>query len=104
LTEIAEINLGLCAGIPVPDRSKELKLSGIVCIAITLPIIVLRCLSRWLISRKLWWDDLMICIAAVHFPKPMTYTQLIVQQAISVAILILDVIGKFLNFNSTRTY
>ncbi|KUJ18509.1 uncharacterized protein LY89DRAFT_498174 [Mollisia scopiformis] len=55
----------ICEGIPTPSRSRAIIQCVIVISAITFPIIALRCLSRYLISRHLWWDDWMILLCAV---------------------------------------
>ncbi|CZR50131.1 uncharacterized protein PAC_00003 [Phialocephala subalpina] len=55
----------ICEGIPTPSRSWEIIQCVAVISAITFPIIALRFLSRYLISKRLWWDDWMIVLCAV---------------------------------------
>ncbi|OHF01597.1 integral membrane protein [Colletotrichum orchidophilum] len=38
-------------------RSGEVKAIAIALSVITLPVVSLRCISRWKITNKLWWDD-----------------------------------------------
>lgn len=65
-TEVASSHLKLCAGLKIDDRSRDVKIPGIVFAAVTIPIVLLRCYSRHNIAGRLWWDDWMICIAAVY--------------------------------------
>jgi hypothetical protein len=64
---LAVANNQLCAGFPVQSRGSETVIVGAVFISITLPIILLRCWSRYSIAKELWWDDWTILAAGVCY-------------------------------------
>lgn len=66
---LAVANNQLCAGFPVRSRGSEAIIVGIVFTSITLPLILLRCWSRYSIAKELWWDDWTILIAGVCYTK-----------------------------------
>lgn len=51
------ISQELCHGYPIPDRRHENIVPFIILPAIAILIVILRCTSRLLIAKKLWWDD-----------------------------------------------
>ncbi|KAF6833674.1 hypothetical protein CPLU01_05395 [Colletotrichum plurivorum] len=53
----AQLESGLCAAYPKESRSQEVKNIAIIFSVITFPIVALRCISRWKITNRLWWDD-----------------------------------------------
>jgi hypothetical protein len=55
----------ICEGVPQPSRSAEIIRDMIIIAGITFPVILLRFISRSLVSSRLWWDDLTIALAAV---------------------------------------
>ncbi|KAE9374985.1 hypothetical protein N431DRAFT_335608, partial [Stipitochalara longipes BDJ] len=55
----------LCAGVPQPSRSTEIIRDSIIIATFTFPIIILRLISRVWITRKVWWDDWAVIVAAV---------------------------------------
>lgn len=55
----------ICIGVPQPSRSAEIIRDIIIIAAVTFPIIILRFISRSLVSSRLWWDDWAIALAAV---------------------------------------
>jgi len=54
----------ICIGVPQPSRSAEIIRIAIIVTAFTFPIIILRIVSRYTLTR-LWWDDFIIIITAV---------------------------------------
>nr|XP_036578530.1 uncharacterized protein CTRU02_11450 [Colletotrichum truncatum]KAF6785825.1 integral membrane protein [Colletotrichum truncatum] len=52
-----ELEASLCADYPKESRSQEVKNIAIALSAITFPVVALRCISRWMITKRLWWDD-----------------------------------------------
>jgi hypothetical protein len=67
---LAYANNALCAGFPIESRGYDLTLANIVLASLTLPAIALRCYSRYVIARELWWDDWTIIIAGVRAIQP----------------------------------
>ncbi|KAK1702386.1 hypothetical protein BDP67DRAFT_496971 [Colletotrichum lupini] len=59
LTQIPNCALetSLCDAYPKESRSNEVKTIAIALSVITFPVVALRCISRWKITNKLWWDD-----------------------------------------------
>lgn len=55
----------ICEGIPTPSRSGEIIQCMAIISAFTFPIIALRFLSRYLIAKRLCWDDWMIALCAI---------------------------------------
>ncbi|KAF9879492.1 integral membrane protein [Colletotrichum karsti] len=64
-TRAAQLQTELCAAYPKESRSNEAKVIAICLSVITFPVVGLRCLSRWLVTKQLWWDDAMVVIATV---------------------------------------
>ncbi|KAH8667994.1 hypothetical protein BGZ60DRAFT_408393 [Tricladium varicosporioides] len=62
---VVEVNKILCEGYAIPSRSEEFEIILTVLIAISAPFIILRILSRILVTRKLWWDDWTLAVASV---------------------------------------
>lgn len=61
----ASLETSLCAAYPKESRSHEVKTIAIVLSVITFPVVALRCISRWMITRRLWWDDWTAVFATV---------------------------------------
>jgi hypothetical protein len=55
----------LCASYPKESRSAEVRRVAIILSALTLPIVALRCFSRWAITRQIWYDDWAVLVATV---------------------------------------
>ncbi|KAG7054311.1 integral membrane protein [Colletotrichum scovillei] len=53
----AKLETSLCDAYPKESRSNEVKTIAIALSVITFPVVALRCISRWKITNKLWWDD-----------------------------------------------
>ncbi|EJT75032.1 hypothetical protein GGTG_08870 [Gaeumannomyces tritici R3-111a-1] len=54
------VTLGtLCQGLPKESRGGLLRIIAIVALALTIPVVTLRILSRLYSSGRLWWDDYM---------------------------------------------
>lgn len=64
-TEAANVENGLCASTPKESRSSEVRRDAIILSAVTYPIVVLRCYSRWYVTHRLWWDDWAAVIATL---------------------------------------
>ncbi|KAH6680193.1 hypothetical protein B0J14DRAFT_259981 [Halenospora varia] len=62
---VVETNKLLCEGYPIPSRSEEFEIILTVLIAISIPFIILRILSRVLVAKQLWWDDWTLAVASV---------------------------------------
>ncbi|KAH7304442.1 hypothetical protein B0I35DRAFT_329575, partial [Stachybotrys elegans] len=58
---------GLCADYPIESRSTEVKVAIVSCLVLTLVIVVLRCIARWTVSNRLWWDDWTTIVATIFF-------------------------------------
>jgi hypothetical protein len=67
IVEAATLLGGLCAEYPIESRSTEVKVAIIACLALTVVIVVLRCIARWTVSNRLWWDDWTTIISTVFF-------------------------------------
>ncbi|KAK0386812.1 hypothetical protein NLU13_6648 [Sarocladium strictum] len=67
IVEAATLLGGLCAEYPIESRSTEVKVAVTACLALTLIIVILRCIARWTVSNRLWWDDWTTIIATVFF-------------------------------------
>lgn len=61
----AQLETNLCAAYPKESRSNEVKIIAIALSVITFPVVALRCISRWMITRRLWWDDWTAVVATV---------------------------------------
>lgn len=55
----------VCKGFPVPSRSGEVIRTCTIVSAIAFPIVILRYLSRRVISTYIWWDDWFALIAVL---------------------------------------
>lgn len=55
---VTSVVLGqMCAEFPKESRQTEVKATAIACLALTVFIVALRCISRFSVSSRLWWDD-----------------------------------------------
>ncbi|KAK2034473.1 integral membrane protein [Colletotrichum zoysiae] len=54
---IARGSRGLCRGYPIEDRRHLIRIASIALPIVTFVIFLMRCLSRFMVARKLWWDD-----------------------------------------------
>ncbi|KAF4636815.1 hypothetical protein G7Y89_g1265 [Cudoniella acicularis] len=54
----------LCEGVPQQSRGPEIIRISIILMAVTFSVVALRCISRYLVVRKFWWDDGAIILAA----------------------------------------
>jgi hypothetical protein len=68
-TALAVANNQLCAGFPAQSRGSEAIIAGITFTSITLPLILLRCWSRYSIAKELWWDDWTILVSGVCYTR-----------------------------------
>jgi hypothetical protein len=59
----------ICVGVPKPSRSEEVIRDVIIIAAVTFPTVLLRFLSRSLVSSKIWWDDYAVGLAAVSLAE-----------------------------------
>ncbi|KAL6401424.1 hypothetical protein AUP68_15294 [Ilyonectria robusta] len=64
-TTVATISKQLCTGYPIESRSREVKTAAIACAALAFPIVALRCVARWMVTKKLWLDDWTAVMATV---------------------------------------
>ena len=64
----SNLQASTCEGVPQPSRSNEIIHTITILSAFTFPILCLRCISRWSITRRLWWDDWMAVLAGVRSP------------------------------------
>ncbi|WQF86326.1 Putative extracellular membrane protein, CFEM [Colletotrichum destructivum] len=62
-----ELETALCATYPKESRVNEIKTASIVGLALTLPIVLGRCVCRYQMTNNLWWDDWMTIIATTFF-------------------------------------
>jgi len=65
IAALVEISSWLCDGYPIPSRSNEMKNAATVLLSVIVTFIILRLCSRFMIARKLWWDDWTIILAGV---------------------------------------
>ncbi|OBR10768.1 Integral membrane protein [Colletotrichum higginsianum IMI 349063] len=63
--EVVELETALCAAYPKESRVNEIRIASIVGLALTLPIVLGRCVCRYQMTNNLWWDDWMTIIATV---------------------------------------
>lgn len=59
----------LCKGIPYPSRSAEIIRITIIITAVTYVVFALRCVSRYMVARTIWWDDFALITAIVSSSK-----------------------------------
>ncbi|KAH8663247.1 hypothetical protein BGZ61DRAFT_462788 [Ilyonectria robusta] len=64
-TTVATISKQLCTGYPIESQSREVKTAAIACAALAFPIVALRCVARWMVTKKLWLDDWTAVMATV---------------------------------------
>jgi hypothetical protein len=55
-----------CKDVPYPSRSRELIRDVIIITAVTFPVIIMRFISRSLVSNKIGLDDCAVVLAAVR--------------------------------------
>jgi hypothetical protein len=62
----------VCKGVPQPSRSKEIIRDIIIMAAATFPVVILRFVSRRMVSNKIGLDDWAVAIGAVslHLVEP----------------------------------
>ncbi|KAK2059767.1 integral membrane protein [Colletotrichum caudatum] len=65
---IARGSRGLCRGYPIEDRRHLIRTSSIALPIVTFVIFLMRCLSRFMVAKKLWWDDWTALMAMVANP------------------------------------
>ncbi|OBR12573.1 Integral membrane protein [Colletotrichum higginsianum IMI 349063] len=53
----AHISRDLCRGYPIEDRRSSTRIPAIVLPAITIAVVLLRCISRIAVAKGMWWDD-----------------------------------------------
>ncbi|KAK6220297.1 integral membrane protein [Colletotrichum tabaci] len=53
----AQISRDLCRGYPIEDRRSSTRIPAIVLPAITIAVVLLRCISRIAVAKGMWWDD-----------------------------------------------
>ncbi|KAI9147983.1 Satratoxin biosynthesis SC7 cluster protein [Paramyrothecium foliicola] len=62
----ATVLLGdVCAGFPKESRRAAVKATAISCLALTVSVVSLRCVSRFSVSSRLWWDDWTTLLATI---------------------------------------
>ena len=64
---------GLCMGVPYPSRSRELMRDIIIIAGVTFPVIILRFISRSLVSNKIGLDDCAVALGAVRVMQRKPY-------------------------------
>lgn len=64
-TVVVRTNNALCVGQPVQSKADQINLSLYVTAAITFPLIFLRLISRFKLSKTVGWDDGLIILATV---------------------------------------
>jgi hypothetical protein len=52
---------------PLPSKSNYVQTIAILMLCVTLPFLILRTLSRWLVSGTLWLDDWVMIVATGCF-------------------------------------
>ncbi|KAH7249541.1 hypothetical protein B0J15DRAFT_58510 [Fusarium solani] len=55
----------ICVGYPIESRAQQIKAAAIACAAVTFPIVILRCVARLMVTKRLWWDDWTALVATV---------------------------------------
>ncbi|RSL97645.1 hypothetical protein CDV31_012923 [Fusarium ambrosium] len=55
----------LCVGYPIESRAQQVKAAAIACAAVAFPIVILRCVARLMVTKRLWWDDWTALVATV---------------------------------------
>lgn len=65
----AALSNQICDGYPIESRAKEVNTAAIACAAVTFPVVILRCLARLMVTKRLWWDDWTALVAMVISAK-----------------------------------
>ncbi len=83
-------------GVPYPSRSQELVRDIIIMTAVTFPVIILRFVSRSLVSNRLGLDDLAVAVAAVRVIQRKFYGMLAdsLNQLIMIPMAIIPIFSK----------
>ncbi|KAI8718243.1 CFEM domain-containing protein [Fusarium sp. LHS14.1] len=55
----------ICVGYPIESRAHQVKAAAITCAAVAFPIVILRCVARLMVTKRLWWDDWTALVATV---------------------------------------
>ncbi|RSL47050.1 hypothetical protein CEP54_013590 [Fusarium duplospermum] len=55
----------ICVGYPIESREHQVKAAAIACAAVAFPIVILRCVARLMVTKRLWWDDWTALVATV---------------------------------------
>ncbi|UPL00705.1 hypothetical protein LCI18_011639 [Fusarium solani-melongenae] len=55
----------ICVGYPIESREQQVKTAAIACAAVAFPIVILRCVARLMVTKRLWWDDWTALVATV---------------------------------------
>ncbi|KAI8668651.1 CFEM domain-containing protein [Fusarium keratoplasticum] len=55
----------ICVGYPIESRAQQVKAAAIACAAVAFPIVILRCVARLMVTKRLWWDDWTALVATV---------------------------------------
>jgi hypothetical protein len=66
-TEVAASTAALCQIRPQPTKQPRLLAASITLGTAVAIFVVLRCYSRYSISKQFWWDDWLLILAAVSF-------------------------------------
>ncbi|KAK1633205.1 hypothetical protein BDP81DRAFT_326760 [Colletotrichum phormii] len=61
----AQVETDLCVTFPKPSRREEARAVAIALSIIAFTVVGLRCVSRYLVDHRLWWDDWMIIAATI---------------------------------------
>ncbi|KAG7047236.1 integral membrane protein [Colletotrichum scovillei] len=61
----AQVETDLCATFPKPSRREEARAVALSLSIIAFTVVGLRCISRYLVDHRLWWDDWMIIAATI---------------------------------------
>ncbi|WAO89006.1 CFEM domain-containing protein [Fusarium falciforme] len=56
----------ICVGYPIESRAQQVKAAAIACAAVTFPIVILRCVARLMVTKRLWWDDWTALVATTQ--------------------------------------
>jgi hypothetical protein len=57
----------ICMGVPYPSRSREIIRDITIMAAVTFPVIMLRFVSRSMVSINIGWDDWAVAVGSVSF-------------------------------------
>ncbi|EEU42187.1 uncharacterized protein NECHADRAFT_79864 [Fusarium vanettenii 77-13-4] len=56
----------ICVGYPIESRAHQVKAAAIACAAVAFPIVILRCVARLMVTKRLWWDDWTALVATTQ--------------------------------------